>query len=389
MNRDAVIVSSVRTAVGKYGGALASVPDYVLGGTVIREAVTRAGIDPAAIDDVYFGNLLGIPGSVARVAALMGGVPAEVPAVTVDRQCASSLETLAISAAMIRGGFGDLYLAGGCENMTNRPYMLAKQTRPYAPAPPQFLGNMFVPPAMGDVSMGETAENVLEQYPFSREELDAFAYQSHVRALKAQDEGIFNDQIVPVETTVKKATVTVDIDECPRRNTSMELLSKLRPLFKAGGSVTAGNSCPMNDGAAAQIVMSRERVEQTGLKPLASIKAFAFSGLDYKVMGLGPIHATRKLLSKIDIPLDAIGLIELNEAFSSQSLACIQELKFNPERVNVNGGAIALGHPLAATGSILVTKMIYEMHRRNERYGLVTMCIGGGQGAAMLLEKEG
>ncbi len=386
---DAVIVSSVRTAVGKYGGAFSGMPDYALGAAVVREAVARAGIDPAQIEDVYFGNLLGIPGSVARVAALGGGVPESVPAVTVDRQCASSLEAVAISAAMIRGGFGDIYLAGGCENMTRRPYILEKQARPYAPAPPRFLENMFVPPDREQIGMGQTAENVLEQYPFTREELDAFACQSHARAVKAQDEGLFKEQIVPVETEAGKETVLVAADECPRRNTGMEQLARLKPLFKTDGSVTAGNSCPMNDGAAAQVITSRRYALQANLRPLASVKAFAFTGLDYRVMGLGPIYAVRKLLGKTDVKLSQIGLIELNEAFASQSLACIRELGLDPERVNVNGGAIALGHPLAATGSILLTKLISEMRRRNERYGLATLCVGGGQGAAMLLEKEG
>lgn len=388
MNRDAVIVSTVRTAVGKYGGALAGVRDYELGAAVIREAVARSGIDAGEIDDVYFGNLLGVPGNVARVAALAAGVPAQVPAATLDRQCASSLEALAICAAMIRGGFGDIYLAGGCESMSNRPYLMEKPIKAYPFDPPRFLDNMFVPSDMEQIGMGQTAENVLKAFPFSRKQLDAFAYQSHVRAVRALDEGVFREQIVPITTYRGKEAFVFDTDESPRRNTDMASLARLRPLFQADGSVTAGNSCPMNDGAAAQIVMSRQRAGELGLTPLASIKGCAFAGLDYKVMGLGPIYAVEKLLNKTGISLSDIGLIELNEAFASQALACMQALGLPEDRVNVNGGAISLGHPLAATGSILVTKLIGEMRRRGVQLGLVTMCIGGGQGAAMLLERE-
>ena len=387
---DAVILSTVRTAVGRYGGALAGYRDTELGSTVMREAVHRAGIDPAELEDVYFGNILGLPGNPARVAALGAGIPQSVPAVTVDRQCASSLETLALCTALIRSGEGDLYLSGGCESMSNRPYLMAKQNRPYSLQPPAFLDSKFVPETMEQISMGETAENILDHYPFSREELDAFALESHMKAAAASDSGRFDSQIIPLEVKMsRKESIIFDKDESIRPGTSMERLAALAPLFRSGGSVTAGNSCPMNDGASAQVICSRSRADALGRKPLARVHSWAHSGLDYKTMGLGPVYAVRKLLGKTGIPLQEIGLIELNEAFSSQSLACIRELGLQEDRVNVNGGALALGHPLAATGGVLVTKILDEMERRDCEFGLVTMCIGGGQGTALLLQREG
>ncbi|MFA9378612.1 MAG: acetyl-CoA C-acyltransferase [Lachnotalea sp.] len=389
MENDAVIVSAVRTPIGKYAGSLATVKDYELGSIVMREAIQRAGIDAGIIDDVYFGNLLGLPGNVAKVAAMGAGVPDHVPAVTIDRQCASSLESIVIAAAMIQGNLGEVYMTGGCESMTNKPHYLLRSSVPYEFSPPDFLNSMFVPPeGFEQLSMGNTAENILKLYPYAREELDAFALRSHTLALKAWEQNRFKNEIVPVPVKTKKGSFLFEQDEAPRASTTMEVLGKLRPCFQKDGTVTAGNSCPMNDGATALIVMSRKKAQECGCKPLVRIKAFATAGVDYKIMGLGPIAAVKKLFAKTDIKVEDVGLIELNEAFANQALACISELGFNMDIVNVNGGAIALGHPLAATGGILTTKLIYEMQRRDVLYGLVTMCIGGGQGMAVLYEKE-
>ena len=386
MNREAVIVSAVRTPVGKYGGMLSGYRDYELGAMAISEAVKRSGVDPKQIEDVYFGNLLGIPGNVAKVAAMKAGLPAEVPAVSIDRQCASGLEAICISSAMIQCGAGDLYLAGGAESMTNKPYYLGKQKRPYALTPPEFLPAMLAPPDLGDPSMGETAENVLDRYQISRKEMDEFSLRSHQLAIKAMEAGLFKDQIIPVSVKVKKETILAESDESPRKETNLEKLSTLPALFRKDGSVTAGNSCPMNDGASAVIVMSREKAEKEGYPYLGIIRGFASVGLDHNVMGLGPIYAVRKLLDRTSFRLDDIGLIELNEAFASQSIACIKELGLDINKVNIHGGAIALGHPLGATGTILTTKLLHGMKQQKVRYGLVTMCIGGGQGSALLIE---
>ncbi|SEW44511.1 thiolase family protein [[Clostridium] fimetarium] len=389
MENDVVIVSAVRTAVGKYAGTLAPCKDYELGGIVIKEAIRRAGLSGNEIDDVYFGNLLGVPGNVAKVAAMAAGLPDHVPAVTIDRQCASSLEALSIATAMIRSGMGEVYIVGGCESMTNRPYYMAKQTRGYDGNPPHFLGNMFVPEVgFEQIGMGDTAENILDEYDISREELDQYAYESHQKALAAIEHQVFKNQIVPVEILEKKRSICFDLDEGPRIETSPEKLAKLRPLFRTGGKVTAGNSCSMNDGASALVVMSRRKANQLGCKIMVSVHSAAAVGLDYKKMGLGPIYAVEKLLAKTGIKKEEIDLIELNEAFASQSIACLRTLNFNRDIVNVNGGAIALGHPLSATGAILITKLIYEMKRRKVKNGLVTMCIGGGQGMAMLIQNE-
>lgn len=389
MKNEAVIVSAVRTAVGKYAGALATVKDYELGGIVIREAVKRAQIPTEEIDDIYFGNLLGVPGNVAKVAAMKAGLPKEIPAVTVDRQCASGLEALNIAAAMIESEKGDIYIAGGCESMTNRPYYMAKQSRAYDGKPPRFLDSMFVPE--GDflpLNMVQTAENILDDYDIRRNELDQFAYESHQKALAAIKEHRFEEQIVPVLLKAKKGDVIFDTDESPREDTNMEKLAKLRPIANPNGKVTAGNSCPMNDGAAALVVMSRRKAKELNIPIMASIHSCASVGVDYKKMGLGPIEAVNKLLKKTGMTKEEIDLVELNEAFSSQSIACLRTLGFNREIVNVNGGAIALGHPLAATGAVLTTKLLYEMKRRQVKTGLVTMCIGGGQGMAMLFQLE-
>lgn len=385
--REAVIVSAVRTPIGKYGGVLARLDGYELGGLVVKEAVKRAGINPEDIEEVYMGNAEGAPGNIGRVIALEAELPVTVPGIQFDRQCASGLETICMAAAMIESGHGDVYVAGGAESMTNNPYFMTKTKRPYSYSYPSFNYVMMSPPKAGNPSMGETAENVLKVHPVSREKMDEFAYQSHQRALKAIEKGAFKEQILPITTKVKRKEVVIDTDEGPRAETNMEQLSKLKPVFQKDGLVTAGNSCPMNDGAAAVVIMSREKADELGLKPLLKVKGFASVGLDPYTMGFGPIGAVRKVLEKTGVTLDEVELIELNEAFASQAIGCIEELGLDMERVNPNGGAIALGHALGATGAVLTTKAAYAMKNAERKYAIVTMCVGGGEGSAAVFEK--
>ncbi len=385
--REAVIVSAVRTPIGKYAGMLSRFEAYEMGGLVVKEAVKRAGVDPAEIDDVYMGNAEGAPGNLGRVVALEADLPVEVPGMQFDRQCASGLETICMAAAMIESGHGDVYVAGGAESQTNNPYFMTKTKRPYSYAYPSFNYVMMAPPKYGNPDMGITAENVLEQHPVSREKLDQFAFDSHQKAIKAIEAGKFKEQILPLTTKIKGKEVVLDTDECPRAETNMEQLAKLRPIFKKDGLVTAGNSCPMNDGAAAVVIMSADKAKELGVKPLLKVKSFATVGLDPHVMGFGPTHAVNKLLEKTGISMDEVERIELNEAFASQSVACIEQLGLDPERVNPDGGAIALGHALGATGAVLTTKAAYAMQNAERKYVIVTMCIGGGEGAAALFER--
>lgn len=385
--KEAVIVSAVRTPIGKYAGALAKLEGYELGGLVVKEAVKRAGINPKDITEVYMGNAEGAPGNIGRVIALEADLPESVPGLQLDRQCASGLETICMATAMIESGHGDIYVAGGAESMTNNPYFMTKTKRPYSYAYPSFNYVMMSPPKVGNPPMGETAENVLEVHPVSRERMDKFAYDSHQRALAAIERGEFKEQIVPVKIRNKGKEVIIDTDEGPRPETTLEVLSNLKPVFKRDGSVTAGNSCPMNDGASAVVIMSKDKADELGLKPLLKVKGFASVGLDPYTMGFGPIGAVKKLLKETGVTLDEVEMIELNEAFASQALGCIDELGLDPERVNPNGGAIALGHALGATGAVLTTKVAYAMRNAKRKYAIVTMCVGGGEGSAALFEK--
>jgi len=387
MTREAVIVSAVRTPIGKYAGSLSQYHGFELGGMVVKEAVRRAGIDPAEITEVYMGNAEGAPGNIGRVIALEAGLPDTVPGIQFDRQCASGLETICMAAAMIESGHGDIYVAGGAESMTNNPYFLSKSARPYSYAYPEFNYVMMSPPKVGNPDMGVTAENVLEKHPVSREKMDEFALASHQKAIKAIDDGRFKEQILPVPIRVKKQEMSFDTDESPRRDASAEQMAKLRPVFKKDGSVTAGNSCPMNDGAAAVVIMSADRAKELGIKPLLKVKGFASVGLDPFVMGFGPIGAVRKVIKATGIALDEVEVIEINEAFASQAVGCCEELGLDPARVNPNGGAIALGHPLGASGAVLTTKAAYEMRGAERKYAIVTMCVGGGEGSAAVFEK--
>jgi acetyl-CoA C-acetyltransferase len=385
--KKAVIVSAVRTPVAKYAGALSSYEGYQLGGLVVKEAVKRAGVNPEEITEVYMGNAEGAPGDLGRVVALEADLPVTVPGIQLDRQCASGLEAIVMATAMVESGHGDVYVAGGAESMTNNPYFMTKTKRPYSYMYPSFNFVMMSPPKIGNPDMGETAENVLEKHPVSREKLDEFAYQSHVKAVAAIKRGEFKEQILPVTIRVKREEKLFDEDESPREDISIEALAKLRPVFKKDGSVTAGNSCPMNDGAAAVVVTSEEKAKELGKKPLLRIVDFASAGLDPFVMGFGPIPAVTKLLKKTGISLDEVGAVEINEAFASQAIACVEELGLDPKIVNPNGGAIALGHALGATGGVLTTKLAYELQKTDKKYGIVTMCVGGGEGSAALFER--
>ena len=388
--REAVIVSAVRTAVGKAPrGALRSVHPTDLAATVIRSAVERVpGLDPKEIDDVILGCAMpeaeqGL--NMARVAILRAGLPTDVPGQTVNRFCASGLQTIALAAQQVMSGMGDVIVAGGAESMSAVP----------------MGGHHFAPnPAMAEMSpdvylgMGLTAENVAKRYEVSREDQDAFALRSHQRAIAAIDAGLFKDEIVPIEVEhvwfengkVQRSTMIFDTDEGPRRDTSAEALAKLKPVFAVNGTVTAGNSSQTSDGSAAVVVMSREKADALGVKPLARFVSFAVAGVPPDIMGIGPVAAIPKALKQAGLTIDQIDLIELNEAFAAQALAVIRALELDEEKVNVNGGAIALGHPLGCTGAKLTVQILHELRRRGGRYGLITMCVGGGMGAAGIVE---
>jgi acetyl-CoA acetyltransferases len=389
VKRDAVIVSAVRTAIGKQGSALASVPAHVLGAEVIKEAVRRANIRPDMIDDVIFGNVLSGGGNIARLTALQTGLSIKIPGVTVDRQCGSGINAVNLASQAIRAGDGDVYIAGGTESMSRAPYLMDRPEKPYSPKPPSFRKSQLSPKEIGDPPMGITAENLAKKYGISREEQDAFAFKSQQKMAAAMKEGRFDEQIVPIAIPVKKGEpIVFQTDEHPRPQTTMEALSKLPPAFLEGGTVTAGNSSGLNDAASALVVMSREKAEELSLTPLAAIREYAVAGVDPNIMGIGPVPATKKVLKKAGLTLDDIDLIEINEAFAAQVIACDRELNINPEKLNVNGGAIAHGHPLGATGAILITKAVYELQRTGGRYALITACIGGGQGIATIIERE-
>jgi 3-oxoadipyl-CoA thiolase len=396
--REAWIVSAVRTPVGRYGGALARVRPDDLAATAIKAAVERSGVEPSELDDVILGcaNQAGEDNrNVARMAALLAGLPVEVPGQTVNRLCGSGLQAINSAAHAIMVGDGDAFVAGGVESMTRAPYVMAKPDAPYDRGNREMydstLGWRFTNPRLAEMhypySMGETGENVAERCGVTRAEQDEFALRSHRRAVAAIEEGRFRNQIVPVMVPQPKGEpVTVDRDEHPRADTSMEALGRLRAAFREGGTVTAGNSSGINDGASVTVVVGDDFSRHEGLKPMARIISTAVAGVDPQVMGLGPIPATRKALERAGLDIDDLDLIELNEAFASQSIAVMRELGLDPEKVNVNGGAIALGHPLGMSGARLITMLSHELQRRGGRYGLATMCIGVGQGIATIIE---
>jgi 3-oxoadipyl-CoA thiolase len=395
---EAVIVDAVRTPIGRYGGVLSTVRPDDLAARVIEAVVERTGLPVDEVDDVIFGctNAAGEDNrNVARMALLLAGLPVEVPGVTVNRLCASGLEAVAQAARAVRCGDADLMLAGGVESMSRSPFVMLKPERSLPRGDMKLvdttIGWRFVNPRMkemhGTDSMGETAENVAAKYDVSRADQDAFALESHRRAIAAAEAGRFDEEIVTVDAPQPKGPpVPVHSDEGPRADTDLERLAKLRPAFREGGSVTAGNSSQINDGAACVVVCSEERAASLGLEPLARVVSSGVAGVDPAFMGIGPVPASRKALDRAGLSIDDIDLVELNEAFASQTLASARELGIPHEKLNVNGGAIALGHPLGSSGARLVTSLVYEMRRRGARHGLATMCIGVGQGMAMVLE---
>jgi 3-oxoadipyl-CoA thiolase len=398
--REAWIVEAVRTPIGRYGGALAGVRPDDLAAAVIRAVVDRSGIEPGLIEDVILGcaNQAGEDNrDVARMALLLAGLPVEVAGLTVNRLCGSGLQAINSAAHAIAVGDGDVFIGGGVESMTRAPYVMAKPSSAWDRGPRELedttLGWRFLNPKLAELyypySMGETAENVAERWGIDRERQDAFALESQRRAVAAIEAGRFDDQIVPIEVAGPKGeTTVVSRDEHPRADTSAEALARLKPAFKRdGGSVTAGNSSGINDGAAAVLLVEAERARELGLTPLARVVATAVAGVDPAVMGIGPVPATRKVLERAGIGIEDLDLIELNEAFASQSIAVIDELGLDPAKVNPNGGAIALGHPLGMSGGRLITMLTHELRRTGGRYGLATMCIGVGQGIATIVER--
>jgi 3-oxoadipyl-CoA thiolase len=397
--REACIVDAVRTPIGRYGGALAAVRPDDLAATVIRAIVERTEIDPNEIEDVVLGcaNQAGEDNrNVARMAALLAGLPVEVPGQTVNRLCGSGLQAINSAAHAIAADDGDVFIAGGVESMTRAPYVMAKPEGPFDRGNREMfdttLGWRFVNPKLAEkhypYSMGETAENVAERWEVGRDLQDAFALRSHQRSVAAIEGGRFASQIVPISVPQRKGDpLVVDRDEHPRADTSTEALTRLRAAFRDGGTVTAGNSSGINDGASVALLAEAGKARRLGLKPMARIVATAVAGVDPAVMGIGPVPAARKALARAGLEPADLDLVELNEAFASQSIVCINELGLDPEKVNVNGGAIALGHPLGMSGGRLITMLVHELARTGGRYGLATMCIGVGQGIATVVER--
>ena len=387
--REAVIVSMVRTPVGRVGGALSSITAADLGALAIREAVRRAGIDPALIDDVIFGNILNNDWqNIARAAALAAGLPMEVPAIKVDRECGSGANAVAFAAMSIQSGFYDVVVAGGVESDSTRPWIMAKPKKAFqVPCPEMFYDPPSVTDAIGECPMVDTAQNVGEKFHMTRQECDGFALRSHELADAAWNRGFYDESVMEVSVPQRKgAPIRIKRDETIRPETTMESLGRLTPVAYRGDLVTAGNSSPLCDGAAALVLMDKALADRLGLKPLGKITGYAVAGVHPHFMGMGPMAATPKLLKKAGKTLRDIDIIEINEAFAAQAVPCCRELGFDMAKVNVNGGAIALGHPLGGTGAILTIKVLDELRDRGEKTGLVTMCIGGGQGIAMLVE---
>ena len=390
--REVVIVSAARTAIGSFGGGLASLSAVELGVHAAKEAIKRAGIAPEEIQESIIGNILsaGQGQNVARQISIHSGVPETTPAMTINKLCGSGLRSVIMAAQFIALGDADVILAGGTESMSNAPYILPRARFGYKMGHGQIEDSMIKDglwDIFNDYHMGVTAENIAEQWNIGREEQDQFAANSQQKTEAAQKNGRFKEEIVPVAIPQRKGDpLVIDTDEFPRHGTTAEKLSKLRAAFKKDGTVTAGNASGINDGASMLIVMSAEKAEALGLKPLMRIKSYGNAALDPKIMGYGPVPATRQALERGNMTVDDLDLIELNEAFAAQSLAVVKDLKLNPDIVNVNGGAIALGHPIGASGARILTTLIYEMQKRNAKTGLASLCIGGGQGSALIIE---
>ncbi len=398
-DRIPVFVSAVRTPIGRYGGALKDIRPDDMAALVLTEVLKRASCEPHVVDEVIIGctNQAGEDNrNVARMALLLAGFPESIPGITVNRLCASSLSAIIEAARQIVTGDADVIVAGGVESMSRAPYSIPKNTDDNLPfgnltAYDTALGWRYPNPKIAKLfpleSMGETAENLYEQYNISREEQDAFALQSHIRAVEAKTKGVFRNEIVPVDIVKRKQSILISDDEGPRADTTLEKLAALKPAFRTNGTVTAGNSSSLNDGAAAVLIMSASKAKELGLTPMARFVSSGTVGVNPRTMGIGPVPATRIALQRADLTLNEIDLIELNEAFAVQALCVIEELGLNREKVNPNGGAIALGHPLGCSGARITTTLLHEMSRRGSRYGLATMCVGVGQGVAMIIEK--
>ena len=392
MAQKVVLAGACRTAIGKMGGALSNVPAAELGSIVIKEALNRAGVKPEQVDEVLMGCVIqaGLGQNVARQASIKAGLPAEVPAVTINVVCGSGLNCVNMAAEMIKAGDADIVVAGGMENMSLAPYALPKARFGYRMNNGTLVDCMVndaLWDAFNDYHMIQTADNVAKQWNLTREELDEFAVKSQNKCEEAQKNGKFKDEIVPVQVKVKKEMVTFDTDEGPRAGTAIEALAKLRPI-NADGVTTAGNASGINDGAAAIVVMSEEKAKELGVKPMATWVAGALGGVDPSIMGVGPVAATKKVLARTGLTIDDFDLYEANEAFAAQSVAVGKDLNFDLNKLNVNGGAIALGHPVGASGCRILVTLLHEMQRENARRGLATLCIGGGMGCATIVERD-
>lgn len=390
--REVVIISAVRTAIGSFGGTLANVSAADLGAITIKEALKRANVDPGQVDEVIYGCVLqaGLGQNVARQAAIKAGLPITTPAQTINKVCGSGLKTVMLAAQAIAVGDAEIVVAGGTENMSLAPYLVPKARYGYRMGDGKLIDAMIndgLWDAFNGYHMGITAENVAERWGISREEQDAFACASQNKAERALKEGRFADEIVPVQVPVKGGFMEFKVDEFPKAGITMEGLAKLKPAFKKDGTVTAGNASGINDGAASLVLTTAEKARELGVKPLAKFIASASAGVDPAIMGVGPVDATKKALKKAGWEISDLDLIEANEAFAAQSLAVAKELSFPMDKVNVNGGAIALGHPIGASGARILVTLLYEMQKRDVKKGLATLCIGGGQGVAVLVER--
>ncbi|HBV87511.1 acetyl-CoA C-acetyltransferase [Desulfosporosinus sp.] len=391
--RDVVIVSAVRTPVGSFCGTLGQIPAADLGALAVKEAIKRAGITPEQVDEVILGNVLqaGLGQNPARQASIKAGIPQEVPSWTLNKVCGSGLKTIVCAAQTIMVGDADIVVAGGMENMSLAPYVLAKARTGYRMGNDAIIDSMIndgLTDAFDKIHMGITAENIAEQFNISREEQDQYAVSSQNRCEAATKAGKFAEEIVPVSIPQRKGDpVVVSQDEFPRFGATYEAIAKLRPAFKKDGTVTAANASGINDGAAALVIMAKEKAEELGLTPLATIKSWASAGVDPKIMGTGPIPASRKALEKAGLKIEDIDLVEANEAFASQTISVAKGLNLDMAKTNVNGGAIALGHPVGASGTRILVSLLHEMKRSNAHLGLATLCIGGGQGIALIVER--
>lgn len=393
MAKKVVLAGACRTAIGSMGGALSTTPAADLGAIVIKEALKRAGVAADQVDTVYMGCVIqaGLGQNVARQASLKAGLPVEVPAMTINIVCGSGLNCVNMAAAMIQAGEADIVVAGGMENMSMAPYALKNARYGYRMGNAPMVDTMVndaLWDAFNDYHMGITAENVAEQWKLTREQLDEFSANSQQKACAAIEAGKFKDEIVPVEVKKKKETIVFDTDEGPRKGTTAEGIAKLRPAFKKDGIVTAANASSINDGAAAIVVMSEEKAKELGVRPMATWVGGALGGVDPSIMGVGPVAATKKVMDKTGLKVSDMDLIEANEAFAAQSLAVAHDLEFDMSKVNVNGGAIALGHPVGASGCRILVTLLHEMQKRDAKKGLATLCIGGGMGCATIVERD-